>query len=74
MRGRLARLAGIRQFREWGTQGSGDGEFRYPSGVAIDAAGGVFVVECGNHRVQRFGPESTPARATTWGRLKSPYR
>jgi len=32
----------------------GDGEFRYPSGVAVDGDGYVYVTDRQNHRVQKF--------------------
>jgi DNA-binding beta-propeller fold protein YncE len=60
--------------KQWGTQGSGDGQFYFPYSVAADAAGNLYVAEVGNHRVQKFGPMPTPTKATTWGRLKTLYR
>ena len=59
---------------QWGTQGSGNGQFSDPFGVATDAAGNAYVADQGNQRIQKFGDRSTPSRATTWGRLKSLYR
>jgi DNA-binding beta-propeller fold protein YncE len=59
---------------QWGTSGSGNGQFRYPYSVATDAAGNVFVAEVGNNRVQKFGALPTPTKATSWGRVKTPYR
>jgi len=38
----------------WGSQGTADGQFMYPGGVASDADGNVYVVDIGNHRVQKF--------------------
>ena len=40
-------------FGEWGTEGSGDGQFRGPTGLAIDS-GWVYVVDTGNNRVKKF--------------------
>ena len=40
--------------KTWGVQGSGDGEFSHPRGVAIDPAGYVYVADTGNHRIQKF--------------------
>ncbi len=37
--------------------GSGDGELKYPTDVAVDRSGIVFVVDAGNHRIQRFEME-----------------
>ena len=38
----------------WGSYGSGDGQFAYPSGVATDASGNVYVADTDNHRIQKF--------------------
>jgi hypothetical protein len=52
--------AGVRSF---GEEGSGNGQFKEPSGVAVDqsnepllqpAAGDVYVIDAGNQRVERF--------------------
>ena len=65
-RGALARLKGrdhqrVQVFqqdggwvRSWGEFGGGDGQFKNPSGVAVDPGGGVYVVDADNNRVQRF--------------------
>ena len=59
---------------QWGSYGSGDGQFSTPRGVATDAAGNVYVADQGNHRIQKFGDGTTPATTTSWGRIKSLYR
>lgn len=59
---------------QWGSLGSGDGQFELAFGVATDAAGNVYVADTGNHRVQKFGSTSSPTKVTSWGRLKSLYR
>jgi len=41
----------------WGSQGDGDGQFRFPSDVAVDKSGNIYVVDKDNHRVQRFSSE-----------------
>ena len=38
----------------WGTEGEGPGQFRKPSGLAIDGNDDVYVCEIGNNRVQKF--------------------
>ena len=52
---------------QWGTHGSGDGQFNGPEGVAVDASGNVYVADFGNHRVQKF--TDTGAYLTQWGTL-----
>jgi uncharacterized protein (TIGR03663 family) len=42
---------------DWGTPGSGPGQFVEPVGLAADAAGNVLVADTGNHRIQVFDPE-----------------
>ena len=60
---------------EWGTLGTASGQFRNPFGVAEDGAGNVFVVDYGNSRIEKFGSQTaTPARPTSWGRIKALYR
>ena len=44
---------------QWGTRGSGDGQFIDPSGVAVDSSGNVYVADYGNNRVQKFAAVST---------------
>ncbi len=40
-----------------GLQGSGNGEFFVPEGIAVDSKGDLFVADRGNHRVQEFNSE-----------------
>lgn len=58
-----------------GSRGTGPGQFRSPSGIALNSAGELYVGDAGNYRVQKFSPTAaTPSRVDTWGRLKSLYR
>ncbi|MFH1859612.1 MAG: right-handed parallel beta-helix repeat-containing protein [bacterium] len=50
---------------KWGSNGSGDGQFSGPWGVAVDTSGNVFVADSGNRRIQRFAPDGT--FITKWG-------
>jgi DNA-binding beta-propeller fold protein YncE len=59
---------------QWGSVGSGNGQFNGPFGVAVDAGGSVYVADTGNNRIQKFGPVPTPTKTTSWGRLKSLFR
>ena len=50
---------------QWGSFGTGDGQFKQPWGVAVDSAGNVYVTDYWNHRVQKF--TSSGAFLTQWG-------
>ncbi|MEW5802681.1 MAG: CARDB domain-containing protein [bacterium] len=43
---------------KWGSYGTGDGQFRQPSGVAVDSGGNVYVADSGNNRIQKFSQGS----------------
>ncbi len=60
----------------WGTSGAAEGQFDfavrgesdwagYRGDIAFDAAGNVYVVDTGNHRIQKFAPDRTFLLA--WG-------
>lgn len=46
-----------------GGRGSGPGEFNFPTNVAIDSAGRVYVSDSLNFRIQQFGPDLRPIRS-----------
>ncbi|MBI5101154.1 MAG: SMP-30/gluconolactonase/LRE family protein [Nitrospirae bacterium] len=50
---------------EWGTSGSGNGQFSGPSGAAVDTSGNVYVADERNDRIQKFS--STGVFLGTWG-------
>lgn len=55
---RIARFSADGRFLgQWGTPGKGPGQFNTPHGIAIDAAGKVYVADRNNDRVQVFSPE-----------------
>jgi len=41
---------------KWGSEGTGDGQFDCPYGVAVDSNGNVYVADMGNDRIQKFKP------------------
>lgn len=41
------------------------GQFRFPYGMAVDAAGNVYVADTGNNRIQKLSPEGAPL--VQWG-------
>jgi len=50
---------------KWGSQGSGDGQFQYPWGIAVDTSGNAYVADYYNHRIQKF--TSSGEFITKWG-------
>jgi DNA-binding beta-propeller fold protein YncE len=52
---------------EWGSPGSGDGQFRTPIGIAVASDGNVFVADSGNARIQKFSADGV--FLTKWGDL-----
>ncbi len=62
-----------------GTYGTtGNGNFQYPRGIAIDASGNIYVVDTNNHRVQVFTSAGTYVRqlgttGTGPGQFNNPY-
>ena len=41
----------------FGTKGSGDSQFRYPSDLALDASGDIYVADQDNHRIKKLAPD-----------------
>jgi DNA-binding beta-propeller fold protein YncE len=54
----------------FGAPGGGAGELNQPRGVAVnEATGDIYVVDAGNERVDRFGPDDGFIEAWGWGVL-----
>ena len=53
----------------WGSLGKANGQFYQPEGIAIDAAGYVYVADTGNNRIQKFKADGT--YVTQWGSFGS---
>lgn len=53
----------------FGSRGSGNGQFETPTGVEVDSAGNIYVVDTENHRVQKF--DGAGKFLKTWGRRGS---
>ncbi len=47
-------LAGFKYEGEWGTRGTGNGQFNKPLGVDVAPNGNVYVADSGNDRFQYF--------------------
>lgn len=50
---------------EWGTRGSGNGQFESVTGIATDSTGNVYVSDTVNNRIQKFTSSGT--FLTKWG-------
>ena len=50
---------------QWGSLGKGNGQFRSPQGIAVDAAGRVYVADSSNNRIQVF--DAAGNFINTWG-------
>lgn len=50
---------------QFGSSGSGNGQFSTPLGIAVDSNDNIFVVDQGNYRIQKF--DSAGTYVTQWG-------
>ena len=44
----------------WGTSGAGPGQFREPTGIAVDTEGFVYVADARHGRVEKLAPAGEP--------------
>ncbi len=52
--GASSAFASFNYLSQFGSAGSGNGQFQNPIGVAVDSGGDVYVVDTSNNRVQKF--------------------
>ena len=45
--------------KQWGSYGTGNGQFDYPCGIAVDSSGNVYVADTDNNRIQKFTSNGT---------------
>ncbi|XP_078575605.1 E3 ubiquitin-protein ligase TRIM45-like [Branchiostoma floridae x Branchiostoma japonicum] len=57
----------------FGKPGQNEGEFSGPTGITVDPAGNIVVVNCGNGRLQVFGPDGTYLRTVATVTGGDPY-
>ncbi len=58
-------VSGVCFVTKWGSQGTADGQFEIPWGIAVDSSNNVFVADTANHRIQKFTNSGT--FVTKWG-------
>jgi len=46
---------------QWGTVGTGDGQVQFPTGIATDASGNLYLSDKDNYRIQKFVRPATVA-------------
>ena len=54
---------------QFGSAGSGNGQFEYPLGIAVDSSNNVYVADSDNNRVEKFDRNGN--YLTQWGSLGS---
>merc|ERR1711936_618821 len=59
----------------FGSEGTEEGQFKFPRGVAVDEQGFIFVADSGNNRIQIFNPDGTFLRAFgRWGQNDGEFK
>jgi len=59
----------------FGSEGTEEGQFKFPRGVAVDEGGFIFVADSGNNRIQIFNPDGTFLRAFgRWGQSDGEFK
>jgi DNA-binding beta-propeller fold protein YncE len=44
-------------YKQWGSQGDGNGQFKEQHGISFDSSGHIYVVDTANQRIQVFTPD-----------------
>ncbi len=71
---RVLRFSSDGEFQfQWGSKGSGEGEFDLPHGLALDDAGRLYVADRSNSRVQVFDHEGSFISEWTRDNVGRPY-
>lgn len=57
--------------RSFGARGVASGQFQFPQGIDVDRDGNIYVVDCENHRVQKWtlGQNNEPVFGFSWGQV-----
>lgn len=63
-----------RYLGQFGMPGTGGDDLAFAFGVAVDHSGTVYVADAYRHRVKVYSRDLTPARSTSWGRIKLLHR
>jgi len=50
---------------KWGTGGVGYSQLQWPTGIAVDSSGNVYITDRGHDRIQKFSSDGT--FLTKWG-------
>ena len=58
--------------RQFGSEGKGKGQFSYPSGVALDSDGCIYVSDTNNRRIQKFTFDGQYIKSVSGKELHSP--
>ncbi len=64
--------------RQFGSEGAGTGQFKFPAQIAIDTKGNVWVADSGNNRIQEFNErgeylKTVGSKGKGNGQLEEPY-
>jgi DNA-binding beta-propeller fold protein YncE len=51
----------------WGSNGTAEGQFKYPGAIALDASGNIYVSDNLNYRIQKFDRNGNFLRMWGWG-------